>query len=133
MNTITTNQIFKANNVLTLEVAKSLIGKKIACTNREYSANSSLVDIFTVSEIISEWEKGARMPYTSDKFKTFQDYWASYMQDWQIEHAKTNLLLLCEKGEKHGVCATKFLSYFDEPTFYGSDADREIYYIEVSK
>ena len=54
--TITTQQIFEAKQILNLDLAKELIGKKIATTNWESKYNREDVRIGTILGIESEWD-----------------------------------------------------------------------------
>lgn len=137
MNTqeITPKQIFEQDLILTLEAAKTLIGKKLAITNPEYRGNSASVRIFTLKSIESEWDLAGKEDFSQQdggKFPTRQDYWKSYMGDNQIENVKNNLKLVateddvqpwatCDLQDRWTMGGTMF--------FHGSDADREIYYI----
>lgn len=128
---MTTVEIFEKDQVLTLKVAQSLMGKKIAITSPEYRMNKPSVRIFTIGEIISSWDYAARTPYPKAGFKTFQEYWNSYMTKSQIQDQINKLLLLDENGERQ---AAAFVgsSFYPETTFAGSDEDREVYYIELN-
>lgn len=131
MKNITVTQIFEANQILTVAKAKELKGKKIATTNAEYHANKPCVNIFTVGEIVSAWDDAATREYPGDKFKTYQEYWASYMTDIQIEKMKTKLGLYSIEGHAYHVAHTKYDNFYPEPTFTGSDADREVYFLVI--
>lgn len=135
---MTAQEIFAANQILTVEIAKSLIGKKIACTNPEYKYNKPRVSEFIVGQIISEWDYAANRVYPCQKgkyvqYENFQQYWNSYMSERQIDVCKTDLLLLDDKGERQYKCSPKYSNWFNEPTFFGSDADREVYYVIVDE
>lgn len=131
---ITAAQIFEADQVLTLAKAKQLIGKKLAITNPEYKGNYPSVRIFTLGSIESEWDLAAKedMSHTDDgKYPTRQDYWAT-MSEGYTEKFKNNLKLVGDNNSDDGIFATCDLKdkwTFKEPTFFGSDSDREIYYI----
>jgi hypothetical protein len=131
MTQITTSEIFDANQVLTVAKAKELKGKKIATTNAEYHANKPCVNIFTVGKIVSAWDDAATREYPGEKFKTYQEYWASYMTSVQIDEMKTKLILFSIEGNAWHVAHTKYNNWYKEPTFTGSDADREIYYLII--
>lgn len=128
---MTTQEIFSKNQVLTVDKAKELIGKKIACTSAEYKANQPIVSEFTPHVIISEWSNAATMEYTQGGWNNYQEYWASYMTERQIDEKKTNLLLFGNDGKCYFKAHTKYSNFYDEPTFTGSDADREVYYVEL--
>lgn len=127
-----TSKIFAAGQVLTLEVAKSLKGKKIATTHPVYKANKATVTEFVVGEIISEWDLAAKNIDAANFPQGNQQlYWASYMSEDRINEAKTTLVLLAADGTNNYIRCHTDSGYFDEPTFTCSDADREVYYVEV--
>ena len=140
MNTeinITPQDLFKADQVLTLEKAKQLIGKKLAITNPEYKHNSPSVRVFTLTAIETEWDLAAKedMSHTDDgKYPTRQDYWATF-GEFLIKQWKRTLKLVGEDGKAQGIWATcdPEMGGYVEPTFYGSDGDREIYYIVLDE
>lgn len=116
--------------VLTVEVAKSLKGKRIAWMYFGYRENLNTVEELTVGDIVSELDYQETQPLRGYKSKA--DYWRSYMTPRQLDEAKTKLLLLNDKGENVYICAYPvYDNYFEEPTFTCSDADREVYYIEL--
>ncbi len=133
---MTTKDVFEKNQILTVAKAKQLKGKKIAITHPVYKANKTSLDIFIVGDITTSWDYAAKTPYPNalDKSPTYynlQQYWESYMTDEQIDEQKTQLMLLSEKGEPMAVAHTKYYNFYSEPTFTKSDADREVYYIEL--
>lgn len=136
---MTPREIFEKDQVLTLEIARTLIGKKIACTSPEYKANSCHVSEFVVGGFISEWEFAATREYpkvdTSKyvQYSNYQEYWKSYMKSEQkLEHQR-RLLLIDADGNRQYVCYLVGGCFGDTPTFFGSDADREVYYVEILK
>jgi hypothetical protein len=126
---MTTQEIFKANQILTLEKAKELKGKKIFTTNAEYKANRPTVNEFVVGRIISQWDLA--LLEECPGFNNRQEYWLSYMNPNQIDECKEKLILLDINGKKIHVAHTGRYNFYNEPTFTGSDADREVYYIEA--
>jgi hypothetical protein len=126
------NQIFEKKQLLTVERAKQLFGKKIATTAPEYRGNSPIVKIFVVGEITTQWDEVAKEQWTQDnRFRTRQEYWASFMTEKEIDEKKTNLVLLTQDGERCYTAHTKYWNFFDVPTFTGSDADRPVFYVEL--
>lgn len=129
---MTTTEIFAANQVLTLEIAKTLKGKKIATTHPVYRANTPSVTEFVVGEIISEWDLAAK----NVDLKNFpqgnqQLYWASYMSEERIQEQKNTLNLLAADGTDNYIRCHLYTGYFEQPTFTCSDADREVYFVEI--
>jgi hypothetical protein len=129
-NSITTKEIFEANQVLTLEVAKTLIGKKIAITNSEYKYNTPDVRIFTLDSIQSEWDLAASDPL--EGYTSRQEYWNQKLSN-RKEDFINNLKLVSKEIDiqPYATCDLKDSWTFTTPTFFGSDSDREIYYIEI--
>lgn len=122
---ITAQQIFAANQILTLEIAKQLIGIKIATTSPEYRSNSVDVRIGTILNIESEWDLASKEDHShldGGKYATRQDYWTSYMSQERVNNAKKRLKLVTDSN-LYGTCERDF--------FFGSDSDREIYFIKI--
>lgn len=121
----TYKEIFEKGQVLTIGKAKELNGKYIYITNREYWANEPTVRRVLVDPI-SEWD-AASEDHTAEGFDNRQEYWKSFMSEKQIERMKNcyriglNELGNPDGGTLHGT---------DDTPFYGSDSDREIYYLE---
>lgn len=131
---ITTKEIFQADQILTLEIAKTLIGKKIAVTSPEYRGNSASVRTGTVLGIESEWDLASKEDHShldNGKWATRQDYWKSYMGPVQIEGMQNNLKIVSDGLPLYCTCDLKDKWSFNEPTFFGSDSDREIYYLII--
>lgn len=121
----TYKEIFENGQVLTLGKAKELTGKYIYVTNSEYWANEPTVRRVLVNPI-SEWDAASK-DHTAEGFDNRQEYWASYMTEKQIERMKNCYSIgLNELGNLDG----NTLRGTDNTPFYGSDEDREIYYIE---
>jgi hypothetical protein len=133
--TITPKEIFSKNQVLTLEKAKQLVGKRIACTSSEYHMNSLHVSEFVPTSFATQWEDAANREYPNQEGKyfqydNFQQYWESYMREEQKTECKNNIILFDENGKGQYVCHSLSREY-PEPTFTGSDADREVYFVEL--
>ena len=121
----TYKEIFEKGQVLTIGKAKELAGKYIYVTNREYWANEPTVRRVLVNPI-SEWD-AASEDHTAEGFDNRQEYWKSFMSEKQIERMKNCYRIgLNELGNPDGGT----LNGTDDTPFYGSDADREIYYLE---
>ena len=121
----TYKEIFEKGQVLTIGKAKELTGKYIYVTNREYWANEPKVRRVLVDPI-SEWD-AASDDHAAEGFDNRQEYWKSFMSEKQIERMKNcyriglNELGNPDGGTLHGT---------DDTPCYGSDSDREIYYLE---
>ncbi len=95
-------EIFAANQVLTVEIAQSLIGKRIAVTNPEYRGNKADVRVCTVLGVKAQSEGSKR-------------------------------LVLVYEGENPYATCDDSTGCLPAGTFFGSDADREIYYLVVDE
>lgn len=115
--------------VLTVEVAKTLKGKKIYWWYKGYSGNENHVDEIAIGDIVSELDYYSTQPCEGYSSRT--EYWRSYMTKSQINEKKNTLLLLDTDGKNKFIRAHLNFDYFKEPTFTCSDADREVYYLEV--
>lgn len=143
---ITPREIFQKDQVLTLEVAKKLIGKRIAVTNPEYKGNSTTARVFTLEGIETEWDLAAKDTDMAG-YANRQEYWAT-MDERSIKGFKNRQKLVFGESEVYyndgesvkypdgslfngGTCEEDNWN-FSEPTFYGSDADRELYYVVLN-
>ena len=131
---ITPQEIFANGQVLTFEVAKTLIGKRIAVTSPESRENSPKVREFTVKGFMSEWDKAGQEECTG--WNSRKEYWESYMTNVKINELKNTYLIITEYEwisywSKVAVRCYVDSYYFSEPTFHGSDNDREVYYINI--
>ena len=121
----TCKEIFKKCQVLTIGKAKDLIGKYIYITNFEYWANEPTVRRVLVNPI-SEWDAAAK-DHTAEGFANRQEYWKSYMTEKKVERMKNCYHIgLNELDNLEG----NTLNGKDDTPFFGSDEDREIYYME---
>jgi|SRR5690606_253615 len=129
-NKILPYDLFHNNQILTLEIAKRLIGKTIAVTNPEDRANKPYTRIGTILAIESEWDLAGKEDHShldGGKYATRQDYWKSYMGELAIEDKKNRMKIVSEYA-LYCTCDLQDKWTFKEPTFFGSDSDREIYY-----
>ena len=120
-------EIFTQNNVLTLAKAKQMLGKTILVTNREYEANKAQVRRVKV-ELITSWDD-AKNDESASGYANRQEYWLSFMTSQQIDTEKHTYILKDELGNRTATCLPDN-PYFSEPIFFGSDEDREIYFVE---
>jgi hypothetical protein len=125
---ISSQEIFNANQALTLKKAKQLVGKTIACTSSEYKGNNPVVTIFRIMDIASEWDLATQE--VAPGYNNRQDYWKSFMTIARITELQSTFRLIGEDGRAY-FRAHSALSHFEEPTFSGSDADREVFFIET--
>lgn len=115
--------------VLTVKVAKLLKGKRIAWMYFGYKGQNSVKEM-TVGNIVTELDYNETQP--CEGFSSRADYWRSYMTEKQLDEKKTTLLLLQADGKCPYINAhTKYSNFYNVPTFTCTDADREVYYIEI--
>lgn len=137
MNTTILNEMREAvknetAQILTLDKAKELKGKKIRTIYFGYRGQNG-VDEFIVGEIISSLDYERTQKLNDGKFSNRAEYWESYMSFENLDAEKTTLKLISEDGRDTYISAhCKYSNHFNEPTFTCSDADREVYFIEVS-
>lgn len=119
--------------VLTLEIAKTLIGKKIQTKYFGYKGQNG-IETFVVGGFKTEMQLAAERRYTCNywKFKNFAQYWLSYMTPNQIEEKETTIILTKKGGKPTFIrCQSKLNNFYSEPTFTCSDADREVYFVAL--
>ena len=118
--------------VLTLERAKALKGKKILWSYFGYESNAQVVFEMTVGDIISSWDYNKTQPLKGYASRTA--YWETYMDAYQKSREKGKLILLDEgKDNSYVYCYTGPDNCFDELTFTCSDADRAVFFIECDE
>lgn len=116
--------------VLTVESAKELKGHQIAWMYFGYSGNENVVSEMVIGDIISELEYNETQPCKG--FNSRAEYWRSYMDKQALEDAENTLLLLDINGKCPYIKAhIGRFNIFEEPTFTCSDADRQVFYIEI--
>lgn len=127
---MTTQEIFAANQVLTVEIAKSLIGKRIQTVYSGYRGQDG-DDNFVIGDVVSELEYYRNLKeecYENDpKFKNRAEYWESYMSEKQLSEAKSKMVLITADGRNTFIYAHSF----NNGAFTCSDSDRFVYYVEL--
>lgn len=117
-------------NILTLEAAKQLTGKRIQTIYFGYKGQDGVTD-FIVGDIKSEYEL-AELEANAELFPKHGNrakYWESIMSEDQLSKRKQTFCLLDEQGKNTYI---KCHSYdLDGNTFTCSDADRYVFYREV--
>ena len=125
-------EIFAANQILTVEIAKSLIGKRIQTVYSGYRSQDG-DDTFTIGEVVSELEyyRNLKEEYyqNNPKFKNRAEYWESYMNESQLFEAKNKMLLIADDGRNTFIYAHPF----NNGDFTCSDSDRYVYYVIVDE
>lgn len=129
--TITTSQIFDANQILTIDIAKNLTGKTIAVTSPEYKANKPTVRIFKVLGLETQFDAAINVEIAGGKYANQQEMWIKENNQRAIEWAKKRTVFVYEGNDP---CATVEEDNYclEAGTFFGSDADREVYFIELN-
>ena len=127
---MTTQEIFAANQVLTVEIAKSLFGKRIQTVYSGYRGQDG-DDNFVIGQVVSELEYYRNLKeecYENDpKFKNRAEYWESYMSEKQLSEAKSKMVLITADGRNTFIYAHSF----NNGAFTCSDSDRFVYYVEL--
>ena len=114
--------------VLTVEAAKELRGKTIEWMYFGYEGNQNQVERMVIGDIVSEWDYYKTQ--SCDGYKNRTDYWESFMDERRINSLKNTLMLLDNEGKTSFLrCYPKGESFFKEPIFTCSDADRNVYYV----
>lgn len=126
---ITAAQIFEKKQVLTLEAARALLGKRVAITSPEYQDNTPSVRIFTIKGFESEWDRARNSK--CDGYANRQENWKTFMSSKQLDEVKNNLLIITGEGDDMPYATCDLQG--SEPFFHGSDADREVYYITLEQ
>ncbi|MFA6831311.1 MAG: hypothetical protein WCR36_03445 [Bacteroidaceae bacterium] len=122
--------IFKENQMLTLRLARELYGKRIICTSSEDRHNIPHVLEFIVGSITTLWDHAATQP--CDGYLNRQAYWKAIFTKSQVLKSKNTYVLLDHNGKcMYTAHDPKESGLYNEPTFTGSDIDREVYYVEA--
>lgn len=127
---MTAKQIIKANQVLTLDKAQSLIGKTILVTNPEDRANEPLVREVEVSLVTAydHYTKVLMPRLYGDDEAGAKGYYNNVIKPKEQELRDT-YVFYDSKGNVTAHCYQKNI-WFDVPTFTGSDENRPIYFVE---
>lgn len=127
---MTAKQIIESNQILTLDKAQSLIGKTILVTNPEDRANEPLVREVEVN-LVTAYDHYTKvvMPrlYGDDK-EGAKGYYNNVIKPREQELRDT-FVLYDSKGNVTAHCYKKN-TWFDVPTFTGSDENRPLYFVE---
>lgn len=125
---MTAQEIIKKNQVLTLDKAKSLIGKTILVTNLENRVNELLVREVKVNLVTAydHYTKVLMPRIYGDDEDGANGYYKSVIKPKEQELQET--YVLCDsKGNVTAHCYSTN-KWFDMPIFVGSDENRPIYY-----
>lgn len=126
---MTAKQIIESNQILTLDKAQSLIGKTILVTNPEDRANEPLVREVEVS-LVTAYDHYTKvlMPRLYGDEAGAKGYYNNVVKPREQELRDT-FVLYDSKGNVTAHCYKKN-TWFDVPTFTGSDENRPIYFVE---
>lgn len=124
-----TGEDLEGLEVLTLDKAMSLIGKKIMWSYYPDRANSIVVEETTIGAIRNAWamaketleEDGAM----AERLKK------SFSRDFLKKYYKDMFIILDDKRKDIHIRCDVNSVLFDEPTFTCSDGDRRVFYTEA--
>lgn len=115
--------------VLTLDKAMSLIGKKIMWSFYPDRANSIVVEEVTIGAIRNAW---AMAKETLEESGTMAERLKkSFSRDFLKKYYKDRIVILDENGKDTYIRCEVSSVLFDEPTFTCSDEDRRVFYTEA--
>lgn len=115
--------------ILTLNKAQELKGKRIGYCAYGDPANGEYTGEMVVGDVVSEWDYYKTQPCEGWESRTAE--WESWMTDKQKDEAKNTMLLLDENGNYAPYYIKAYCgkySYFEEDTFSLSDADRPVFF-----
>ena len=123
-------QIIESNQILTLDKAQKLLGKTILVTNPEDRANEPLVREVEVSLVTAydHYTKVLMPRIYGDDEAGAKGYYNDVIKPREQELRDT-FVLYDSKGNVTAHCYKKN-TWFDVPTFHGSDENRPIYFVE---
>lgn len=121
----------KTAQVLTIDIAKELKGRKIATIYFGYKGQDG-IDEFVIGEVVSELEYYRTLAepcYENHPkgFKNRAEYWESYMTPAQLDEHRNQMIILTSEGRNTHIRAHEE----NDGAFTCSDSDRFVYFIEV--
>lgn len=126
----TSSDIFAANQILTVEIAKSLIGQRIQTVYSGYRGQDG-DENFVIGEVVSELEYYRNLKeecyQNNPKFKNRAEYWESYMTEKQLSEHRNKMVIITADGRNTFIYAHSF----NDGAFTCSDSDRFVYYVQV--
>lgn len=127
---MTTQEIFAANQILTVDIAKSLIGQRIQTVYSGYRGQDG-DDSFVIGQVVSELEYYRNLKeecYQNDpKFKNRAEYWESYMTEKQLSEHRNKMVIITADGRNTFIYA----HHFNNGAFTCSDSDRYVYFMII--
>lgn len=128
----TSSEIFAANQVLTVEIAKSLLGQRIQTVYSGYRGQDG-DENFVIGQVVSELEYYRNLKeecyQNNPKFKNRAEYWESYMTEKQLSEHRNKMVIITADGRNTFIYAHSF----NDGSFTCSDSDRFVYYIAVNQ
>ena len=128
----TSSEIFAANQVLTVEIAKSLLGQRIQTVYSGYRGQDG-DENFVIGQVVSELEYYRNLKeecyQNNPKFKNRAEYWESYMTEKQLSEHRNKMVIITADGRNTFIYAHSF----NDGSFTCSDSDRFVYYVVVDK
>lgn len=110
---------------LTLEIAKTLIGKEIKTSYSGYKSQG-FEDKFIIGSIVSQFELAENEDFSTidSRFKTRAEYWESYMSIDQLFESKNKMYIITNDGRNTFIyCDNRIVG---EKVFCCSDDDRYV-------
>lgn len=123
------HEIFEKDQILSLTEVEKLLGKKLAITSSEYSANHITVRMVTPDFIQTEYEWAATQQARFKGFNNLQQEWDAMLPISNLESLKKRFLLIDKDGSRIAIAEKN--PYEQNLIFFGSDEDRYIYFIEL--
>ena len=127
---MTAKEIIENNQILTLDKAKSLIGKTILITNPEDKSNEPQVREVEVN-LVTAYDHYTKviMPrlYGDDDDEKVTEFYYNNVIKPKEQELRDTFVLYDSKGDVTAHCYPEN-DWFDVPTFCGSDENRPIYY-----
>ena len=115
--------------ILTVEIAKKLKGKRISTIYFGYSGQDG-IDSFVVGDVVSEFEyyrnKKEECYPNKQGHRNRAEYWESYMTEEQLAEVKDKLILTDKEGRNTNIFTN---SWYDGGEFCCSDMDRFVSFV----
>ena len=136
---LTLNEMFKLQKekkleVLTVNSAKALKGKKIQILNFGY-ANQDTTDEFVIGDVMSELEYYRQLKeecYPDAKgHKNRAEEWESFMTPAQLKDKREMLVIVKDNGQSSFIRYNPKYDYDNSKTFYLGDVDRLVWFKEI--
>ena len=129
-------QLQKENKleVLTVNSAKSLKGKKIQILNLGY-AHQDHTEEFVIGDVMSELEYYRQLKeecYPDAKgHKNRAEEWESFMTPAQLKDKRETLVIVKDDGQSSFIRYNPKYDYDNSKTFYLGDVDRLVWFKEI--